>query len=168
MIQVNIARYRLKIRFLNSPNGFRWVLKITKSVIIRTLQSKQVSSPIILPLLELYSLKISQQVTKSTFLLKAPSQRLRNTLETRLKVHRLQHFTARLIQNGQQGLKKGQTLGYWTLQSIFAKKVFDSIIPSTIITSKSKMATRGPQNGRRDLESVLPLDFWALPSTFAK
>ena len=35
--------------------------------------------------------------------------------------HRLQHLTACLIQNGQWGLEIGQTLGYWTLRSTFAK-----------------------------------------------
>ena len=35
--------------------------------------------------------------------------------------HRLQHLTACLIQNGQRGLEMGQTLGYWTLWSTFAK-----------------------------------------------
>ena len=35
--------------------------------------------------------------------------------------HRLQHLTTRLIQNGWQGLEIGQTLGYWTLLSTFAK-----------------------------------------------
>ena len=35
--------------------------------------------------------------------------------------HRLQHLTARIIQNGRQGPKIGQTSGYWTLQSTFAK-----------------------------------------------
>ena len=35
--------------------------------------------------------------------------------------HRLQHLTARLIQNGQLGLEIGQTLGYWTIESTFAK-----------------------------------------------
>ena len=29
--------------------------------------------------------------------------------------HRLQHLTARFIQNGRQGPKIGQTLGDWTL-----------------------------------------------------
>ena len=36
-------------------------------------------------------------------------------------LHRLQHLTARLIQNGQQGLEGGYTLGYLTLRSAFAK-----------------------------------------------
>ena len=31
----------------------------------------------------------------------------------------LQHLTARIIQNGRQGLEIGQTLGYWTLRSTF-------------------------------------------------
>ena len=35
--------------------------------------------------------------------------------------HNLQHLTDRLIQNGQWGLEIGKTLGYWTLQSTFAK-----------------------------------------------
>jgi len=38
-------------------------------------------------------------------------------------VYRLHHLTARLMQDGGQGLKIGQTLGYWGLQSSFAKKV---------------------------------------------
>ena len=29
--------------------------------------------------------------------------------------HHLQHLTTCLIQNGQQGLEKGQTVGNWTL-----------------------------------------------------
>ena len=33
-------------------------------------------------------------------------------------------LTARLIQNGRQGLEIGKTLGYWTLPSTFAKQVF--------------------------------------------
>ena len=36
--------------------------------------------------------------------------------------HRLQHLTARFIQNGRQGPEIGQTSGYWTLQSTFANK----------------------------------------------
>ena len=35
--------------------------------------------------------------------------------------HRLQHLTARLIQNGEQGLEIGQTYGYLTIWSTFAK-----------------------------------------------
>ena len=35
--------------------------------------------------------------------------------------HRLQHLPASLIQNGQWGLEIGQSLGYLTLQSTFAK-----------------------------------------------
>ena len=35
--------------------------------------------------------------------------------------HRLQHLTARFIQNGRQGPEIDQDLGYWTLQSTFAK-----------------------------------------------
>ena len=35
--------------------------------------------------------------------------------------HRLQRRTACFIQNGQQGPEIGQTLGYWTLRSTFAK-----------------------------------------------
>ena len=35
--------------------------------------------------------------------------------------HRLQHLTARFIQNGQRGPEIGKTLGYWTHRSTFAK-----------------------------------------------
>ena len=35
--------------------------------------------------------------------------------------YRLQHLTARFIQNGRQGPEIGQTLCYWTLRSTFAK-----------------------------------------------
>ena len=35
--------------------------------------------------------------------------------------HRLQHLPAHFIQNGRWGLGIGQTLGYWTLRSTFAK-----------------------------------------------
>ena len=35
--------------------------------------------------------------------------------------HRLQHLTARFIQNGRRGPKIGKTLGYQTLRSTFAK-----------------------------------------------
>ena len=38
--------------------------------------------------------------------------------------HRLQHLPAHFIQNGRWGPGIGQTLGYWTLQSTFAKQVF--------------------------------------------
>ena len=35
--------------------------------------------------------------------------------------HRLQHLPAHFIQNGRWGPGIGQTLGYWTLRSTFAK-----------------------------------------------
>ena len=35
--------------------------------------------------------------------------------------HRLQHLPAHFIQNGPWGPGIGQTLGYWTLRSTFAK-----------------------------------------------
>ena len=35
--------------------------------------------------------------------------------------HRLQYLTPRLIQNGRRGLERGQTFGYLTLRSTFAK-----------------------------------------------
>merc|ERR1712013_826256 len=35
--------------------------------------------------------------------------------------HRLQHQTARLIQNCRRGLERGPILGYWALPSTFAK-----------------------------------------------
>ena len=35
--------------------------------------------------------------------------------------HRLQHLLAHFIQNGRWGPGIGQTLGYWTLRSTFAK-----------------------------------------------
>ena len=44
---------------------------------------------------------------------------------------RLQHLTARLIQNGRQGLEIGQTLVYWTLKQLSQNKFFVLIIPST-------------------------------------
>ena len=37
------------------------------------------------------------------------------------RLQRLQHLTAHFIQNGWQGPEIGQTLGYLTLQSTFAK-----------------------------------------------
>ena len=49
--------------------------------------------------------------------------------------YHLQHLTTLWIQNGRQDLDKGQTLGYWTPWSTFAKWVFDLIILS-IRTSK--------------------------------
>ena len=36
----------------------------------------------------------------------------------------LQHLTTHIIQNGQRGLERVLTLGYWTLRSTFAKQVF--------------------------------------------
>merc|ERR1712208_259596 len=60
--------------------------------------------------------------------------------------HRLHHLTACFIQNGQRGPKIGETLGYWTLQSTFTKKVF--LIRSFLLLEpqKSKMDASGPQN----------------------
>ena len=80
--------------------------------------------------------------------------------------NRLQHLPICLIQNGKRGLEIGQTLGYWTLRSTFAKKAF--FIWSFLLwgPQKFKMAAWGPQNGWRGLERGLPSGFWAIQSTF--
>ena len=43
------------------------------------------------------------------------------TLSPPATPHRLQHLTARFIQNGRRGLERGPILSYWVLPSTFAK-----------------------------------------------
>jgi len=73
--------------------------------------------------------------------------------------HRLQHLTARLIQNGRWGLKEVKPSDQLSLN-----KFFDSMIPS-VITSKIQNGHQGSENGRQGLEMGLLLDFWALSPT---
>ena len=75
--------------------------------------------------------------------------------------NRLQHLPICLIQNGKRGLEIGQTLGYWTLRSTFAKQVF--FICSFLLwePQQSKMADRGTQNGWWGLKGVYLKIFWS-------
>ena len=79
--------------------------------------------------------------------------------------HRLQHLTACFIQNGRQGPEIGQALGYWTLQSTFAKLEYRwKTWPLTLLPVDHLLATEySPDRSCQFINGILCVDIGDKP-----